>query len=71
MEPPTFSWWALVSPVTLARCGSGRRPSGGRSGGGGGPIGEEIEPPPPSPVSSDTTRSDGKVSDRGEGKSEV
>ena len=54
--------------MTLARRGEGRRPSGGRSGGGGHPIGEEIEPPPPSPVSLDTTRSDGKLSDKREGR---
>ncbi len=61
----------MVTPLTLARCGASKRPSGGRSGGGGYQIGEEIGPPPPSPVSSDTTRFDGKLSDRGEGRSEV
>ena len=39
---PTFSLWALDTPVTLARRGSCMRPSGGRSTGGGRPIGEEI-----------------------------
>jgi hypothetical protein len=28
-SPPTSSWWALETLVTLARRGSGRRPSGG------------------------------------------
>ena len=31
-SPPTTSWWALETPVTLARRGSGKRPSGGRGG---------------------------------------
>jgi hypothetical protein len=30
--PPTSSWWALKTPLTLARRGSCRRPSGGRGG---------------------------------------
>jgi hypothetical protein len=30
--PPTSLWWALETPVTLARRGLGRRPSGGRGG---------------------------------------
>jgi hypothetical protein len=47
--PPTSSWWALETPVTLARSGSGRRPSGGH-GGGGGAIGGEIALQPPPPV---------------------
>ena len=41
-KPPISSWCAMDIPVTLARRGSGRRPSGGRNGGGGRPIGEEI-----------------------------
>ena len=46
--------------MTLARCGSGRRPSEGRSGGDGGPIEKEIgQPPPPQPVLFNTARSDG------------
>ena len=28
-KPPTSSWCVLVTPLTLARCGSGKRPSGG------------------------------------------
>jgi hypothetical protein len=31
--PTASSWWALETAVTLARRGSGRRPSGGRGGG--------------------------------------
>ena len=52
--------------MTLARCGSGRRPSGGRNGGGCGLIEEEIgQPPPPQPVFFNTARSDGpKNSDK-------
>ena len=49
----------------LARRGAGSRPSGGCSGGSCCQIGEEIGPPPLSPVSSDTTRYDGKLSNRG------
>ncbi len=30
--PPTSSLWALETPLTLARRGSGMRPSGGRGG---------------------------------------
>jgi hypothetical protein len=33
--PPTSSRWALETLMTLARCGLGRRPSGGRIGGCG------------------------------------
>jgi len=47
--PPPYSWWALETPLTLARRGSGRRPSGGH-GGGGGAIGGEIVHQPPSHV---------------------
>jgi len=47
--PPTSSWWEMVTPLTLARCGLGMRPSGGH-GSGGGAIGEEIVPQPPSHV---------------------
>ena len=39
---PTSSWWALVTHVTRARLGFGRRLSGEHSGGCGCPIGEEI-----------------------------
>jgi hypothetical protein len=28
-NPPTSSWWALETPVTLARCGSDKRSRGG------------------------------------------
>ena len=59
--PFTSSRWALETPVTLARCGSDKRPTEGRNGGGGYRAEEEIGPPPPSPVSSDTSRSDGKL----------
>ncbi len=45
--PPTSSWWALETPLALARCGSDKRPSGGHCGGGGA-IGGEIVPQPPS-----------------------
>ena len=46
--PPTSSWWALETPVTMARSGSGRRPSGGHGGGGGAIRGEiALQPPPP------------------------
>ncbi len=48
--PPTSSWWALETPLTLARCSSDMRPSGGHCGGGGGAIGGEIVPQPPSHV---------------------
>ena len=59
MPPPTtFSWWALETPVTLARCGSDKRPSGGH-GGGGGVIGGEIVPQPPSHVFFNSARSKG------------
>ena len=30
--PPTSSWWAMETSVTLARRGLGKRPSGGRGG---------------------------------------
>ena len=47
-SPPTSSWCVLVTPLTLARCGSGRRPSGGRSGGGSRRSGRRsaLQPPP-------------------------
>ena len=32
--PPTSSWWALKTPLTLARRGLERRSSGGQGGGG-------------------------------------
>jgi hypothetical protein len=38
----TSSWWALITHVTRARLGYGRRLSGERSGDCGRPIGEEI-----------------------------
>ena len=57
-SPPTSSWWALVTPMTLARRGSGRRLSGGRCGSGGA-IGGEIAPPPPTEVFINTARTDG------------
>ena len=65
-SPPTSSWCVPETPLTLARCGSGRRPSGGRSGGDGGPIERDIgQPPPPQPVFFNTARSDGpKNSDK-------
>ena len=47
--------------------GSSRRPSGEHIGGGDCQVGEEIGPPPPSPLSSDTTLSDGKLSNGREG----
>ena len=53
--PPASSWWALKPPLTLARCGSGKRPSGWH-GGGGGTIGGEIVPQPPSEVFFNTAR---------------
>jgi len=31
--PSTSSWWALETPLILARRGSGKRPSGGHGGG--------------------------------------
>jgi hypothetical protein len=61
--PPTSSWWALETPLTLARCGSGRRPSGGRCGGGGA-IGGEIAPPPPTQVFLNTARPDGHITSK-------
>ncbi len=42
MSPPTSLWWALETPLTLARRGIDKRPSGGHSGGCGRPMGEEI-----------------------------
>ena len=48
--PPTFSWWALETPLTLTRCGSWRRPSGGHCDGGGGIGGEIVPSHPPSQV---------------------
>ncbi len=56
--PPTSSWWALETPVTLARCGSSKMPSGGH-GGGGGAIGGHIGPQPPSHVFFNTARLEG------------
>jgi len=56
--PPTSSWWALETLVTLSRCGSGWRPSG-EHGGGGGAIGGEIVPQPPSRVFFNTARLEG------------
>ena len=47
--PSTSSWWAMETPLTLARRGSAKRPSG-RHGGGGGAIGGEIVQQPPSHV---------------------
>ena len=55
---PTSSWWALETSLTLARCGSCRRPSGGH-GGGCGVIGGEIVPQPPSRVFFYTARPEG------------
>ena len=47
--PPTSSWWALETALTMARRGSGRRPIGGH-GGGGDAVGVEIvQQPPPQP----------------------
>jgi hypothetical protein len=40
---PIPSWWALETTLTLARCSSGTRPSGGH-GSGGGASGGEIVP---------------------------
>ncbi len=57
-SPPTSSWCAMVTHVTLARRGSGRRLSGGRCGAGG-TIGGEIAPPPPTPVFFNTARIEG------------
>ena len=57
-RPPTSSWWALETPVTLARCGSGKSPSGGHDDGSGA-IGGEILPQPPSQVFLNTARSEG------------
>jgi len=56
--PPTSSWWALEPLVTLARCGSGKRPSGGHGGSGGAIVGE-IVPQPPSHVFFNTARHEG------------
>ncbi len=56
--PPISSLWVLETPVTLARCGSGRKPSGGY-GGGGGSIGGEIAPQSPSHVFLYTARPEG------------
>ncbi len=56
--PPTSSRWALETPLSLARRGSGRRSSGGH-GGGGGAIGGEIVQQPPSHVFFNTARPDG------------
>ena len=64
--PPRGRHWKHPLPWPGAA-----RPSGGHIGGGGCKIGEEIGPSPPSPVSSDTTWFDGKLSNRGEGMSEV
>jgi hypothetical protein len=44
--PPPLRGGRWKTPVTSARRGTGRRPSGGRSGGGGCPNGEEIGMPP-------------------------
>ena len=56
--PPTSLWRELETPLTLARRGSGRRPSGGH-GGGGGAIGGEIMQHPPSQVFFNTARPEG------------
>ncbi len=56
--PPTSSRWALVTHLTLARHGAGRRPSGGRNGGGGHPIEEDIGVPS-SPQGPPAARFDG------------
>ncbi len=56
--PPTSSWWALETPLTMARRGLGRRPSGGH-GGGGYAIGGEILHQPPSHVFFYTARPEG------------
>ena len=56
--PPTSSWCAMETLVIRARCGSGRRPSGGH-GGGGGAIGGEIVPQPPSHVFFNIARPEG------------
>ena len=58
--PPTSSWWALETPVILARRGSYRRTSGGH-GGGGCTIGGEIVQQPPSRVFFNTARPEGHV----------
>ncbi len=52
------SWWALETPVTLTRCGSDKRPSGGH-GDGSGAIGRQIGPQPPSLVYFNTARHEG------------
>ncbi len=56
--PPTSSWWALETPLNLARRGSGRGPSG-EHGGGGCAIGGEIVQQPPSQVFLNTARPEG------------
>ena len=56
--PPISSWMALKNPLTLARCGSGKIPSGGH-GGGGDAIGGETVPHPPSQVFFNTVRPEG------------
>lgn len=45
--PPTSSWWALETSLTLAQRGSGRRPCGGRCGGGCAFGGDIVQQPPP------------------------
>jgi hypothetical protein len=57
--PLASSWWALETPLTPARRGSERRPSGGHGGGGGGTIGGETVPQPPSHVFFNTAQSEG------------
>ncbi len=57
-SPPTSSWWAIEAPLTLARRGLGRRPSGGH-GGGGCAIGGEIVQQPLSHVFFNTARPEG------------
>ncbi len=70
-SPPTSSWWALETPLIWPGAAQVGGQAGGCSGNGDCQIGEEIGPPPPSPVFSSTTRTDGKLSDKGEGMSEV